>query len=179
MSLPPNPLSRRKTLALIGGGAILAATAGAGLAVTRAPRTALLPWQDAGSYDEPRRRALSWALLSPNPHNRQPWLADLSTEGEVTLYVDTERLLPHTDPYNRQITIGLGCFLELMRMAAAEDGFRVDLALFPRARIPQGLMAARSRARSSLPTRASTAIRCSRRSRTGARSRNPMTPRVR
>ncbi len=139
MSLPQTSLSRRKTLALIGGGAILAATAGAGMAVTRAPRTAHLPWVDAGTYGEPRRRALSWALLAPNPHNRQPWLADLSTEGEVTLYVDTDRLLPQTDPYNRQITIGLGCFLELMRMAAAEDGFRIDLTLFPEGEDPAGL----------------------------------------
>ena len=124
-------LSRRKTLALIGGGTILAAGAGAGFAVTRRPETALLPWEAAGAYDEPRRRALSWALLAPNPHNRQPWLVDLSEEGVATLYADTGRLLPHTDPFNRQITIGLGCFLEIMRMAAAEDGYRVDLTLFP------------------------------------------------
>ncbi len=76
-------------------------------------------------------RALSWALLAPNPHNRQPWLADLSEDGAITLYVDTDRLLPHTDPFNRQITIGLGCFLELLRMAAAEDGYRTDMTLFP------------------------------------------------
>lgn len=132
-------LSRRKALALIGGGVVVAASAGVGLAVTRDPRTALLPWEAAGTYDEVRRRALSWALLAPNPHNRQPWLADLSTEGEVTLHVDTDRLLPHTDPYNRQITIGLGCFLEIMRMAAAEDGYRVDLTLFPDGENPAGL----------------------------------------
>jgi hypothetical protein len=132
-------LSRRKILALVGGGVVLAAGAGAAFAVTRTPRTAHLPWDLAGTYDEPRRRALSFALLAPNPHNRQPWLADLSTEGEVTLFVDTERLLPYTDPYNRQITIGLGCFLEIMRMAAAEDGYRVDLTLFPQGEDPAGL----------------------------------------
>lgn len=76
-------------------------------------------------------RALSWALLAPNPHNRQPWLADLSESGAITLHVDTDRLLPHTDPFNRQITIGLGCFLELLRMAAAEDGYRAEMTLFP------------------------------------------------
>jgi hypothetical protein len=132
-------LSRRKTLALIGGGTILAATAGAGFAVTRTPRTAHLPWEMAGTYDEPRRRALSWALLAPNPHNRQPWLANLSEDGVVTLYADPGRLLPHTDPYNRQITIGLGCFLEIMRMAAAEDGYRLDVALFPEGEDPAAL----------------------------------------
>ena len=132
-------LSRRKTLALLGGGVVLAASAGAGIAVTRTPQTAHLPWQLAGTYDEPRRRALSWALLAPNPHNRQPWLADLSEEGVVTLYADPGRLLPHTDPFNRQITIGLGGFLELMRIAAAEDGYRVDLTLFPEGENPLAL----------------------------------------
>ncbi len=124
-------LSRRKTLALLGGGLVLAATASMGAIAARQPRTALLPWAAAGRPEEPRRRALSYALLAPNPHNRQPWLVDLPGDDEVILYADTARLLPHTDPFNRQITIGLGCFLELMRMAAAEDGYRVDLDVFP------------------------------------------------
>jgi len=124
-------ISRRKMLALVGGGAVLAAGGSFAYAVTRQPGTAQLPWTQAGTYDDPRMRALSWALLAPNPHNRQPWLADLSEAGTVTLHVDRDRLLPHTDPYNRQITIGLGCFLELLRMAAAEDGQRVDVTLFP------------------------------------------------
>ena len=132
-------LSRRKSLALIGGGAILAAMGGAAFAVTRTPRTAHLPWDLAGGYDEPRRRALSWALLAPNPHNRQPWLADLSEEGAVTLLADPGRLLPHTDPFSRQIVIGMGCFLEILRMAAAEDGYRADLTLFPEGEDPAAL----------------------------------------
>lgn len=124
-------MSRRKTLAVIGGGVILAATAGLGYVATRKPQTALLPWASAGQGEDARRRALSYALLAPNPHNRQPWLVDLSEPDAVTLYVDTDRLLPHTDPYNRQITIGLGCFLELMRMAASHDGQRVTITPFP------------------------------------------------
>ena len=124
-------LSRRKMIFLVGGGAVLAAGGAFGFAATRTPQTAYLPWSRAGSYDDARMRALSWALLAPNPHNRQPWLADLSEDGAITLYVDTDRLLPHTDPFNRQITIGLGCFLELLRMAAAEDGYRADMTLFP------------------------------------------------
>lgn len=132
-------LSRRKTLGLIGGGVILAAGATLGRIATRQPLTALLPWQVAGLPDEPRRRALSYALLAPNPHNRQPWMVDLREDGVVTLHVDTARLLPHTDPFNRQITIGLGCFLELMRMAAAEDGYRVDITAFPEGESTDGL----------------------------------------
>jgi hypothetical protein len=124
-------LSRRRTLALIGGGVILAATAALGAIATRQPRTALLPWGQAGQGEDARHRALSWALLAPNPHNRQPWLVDLREDGVVTLYVDTTKLLPHTDPFSRQITIGLGCFLELMRMAAAQDGQRVTITQFP------------------------------------------------
>ena len=124
-------MDRRTFLTIAGGGVILAA-GGAALRVSRSPDAALKPWETAGSaYAEPRRKALSYAILAPNPHNRQPWLVDLSREGKVTLTVDTDKLLPHTDPYNRQITIGQGCFLELMVMAAAEDGYRVDLDLFP------------------------------------------------
>ena len=124
-------LSRRKTLALIGGGVIFAATVGLGAIATRKPRTAQLPWASAGQGGDVRHRALSYALLAPNPHNRQPWLVDLSEPDVVTLYVDTDRLLPQTDPCNRQITIGLGCFLELMRMAASHDGPRVMITPFP------------------------------------------------
>ena len=123
--------SRRKVLGVIGGGTILAATAATGYAVTRTPRTALDPWTEAGREEEPRRRALSFALLAPNPHNLQPWRVDLSRPGEVILYADTARALPQTDPFSRQITIGLGCFLELMRMAAAEQGYGVEIEPFP------------------------------------------------
>ncbi len=132
-------MSRRKLLSLVGGGVVLAAGGTFGYAATRQPRTAYQPWMQAGSYSDPRKRALSWALLAPNPHNRQPWLADLSRPDTVTLYADMERMLPHTDPFNRQITIGLGCFLELMRMAAAEDGLRADITLFPDGEDPSQL----------------------------------------
>ncbi|WP_206188533.1 Acg family FMN-binding oxidoreductase [Parasedimentitalea denitrificans] len=123
-------ISRRKALSMIGGGVILAA-AGTGVHITRKPTKALAPWAAAGQYNEVRKRALSYAILAPNPHNRQPWMVDLATPDQVKLYVDTSRLLPHTDPFSRQITIGQGCFLEVMRMAAAQDGYDVQFDLFP------------------------------------------------
>ena len=48
-------------------------------------------------------------------------------------------MLPHTDPFNRQITIGLGCFLETLVMAAAEEGVGVELDLFPQGEDATGL----------------------------------------
>ncbi|MEP3639753.1 MAG: twin-arginine translocation pathway signal protein [Paracoccaceae bacterium] len=131
-------LTRRKTLAILGGGVIFAA-AGTGYAISQSPRTALKPWTNAGQYEDPRMRALSYAILAPNPHNRQPWIVDLNTPDLVELYVDPDRLLPHTDPFSRQIVVGLGCFLELMTLAAAKEGYRVSLSLFPDGEDANGL----------------------------------------
>lgn len=127
-------ITRRKALALVGGGAVLAATGWGGwqyYARTRRPLRALSPWQQAGGYDEPRRRALSYAILAPSPHNLQPWLADLRQPGRIAILRDPSRVLPETDPYGRQLTIAMGCFLELLAMAAAEDGQTAELDLFP------------------------------------------------
>ena len=76
-------------------------------------------------------RALSYAVLAPNPHNRQPWLVDLAEPDVATLYCDLDRRLPQTDPLDRQITIGLGCFLELFVLAAAQEGYASAISLFP------------------------------------------------
>lgn len=132
-------LSRRRMLAILGGGTVVAASSFAGYRLSRSPTTAFQPWEMAGSHIEPRRRALSFALLAPNPHNQQPWLVDLSEPETVVIYANPEKLLPETDPLNRQITIGMGAFFELMRMAAAEDGFRIEFDYFPDGASPAGL----------------------------------------
>jgi len=124
-------MDRRAFLNIVGGGVIVSATPGCAI-LQPTPKQALTPWLSAGTnYSEPRRKALSYAILCPNPHNRQPWKVDLSVENQVILFVDTDRLLPHTDPFGRQITIGLGCFTELMVMAAAADGWEVEIDVFP------------------------------------------------
>lgn len=125
-------VSRRKTLALIGGGTIFAATAASVTFLsTRTPWAALAPWDQAGLYEEPRLRALSYAILAPNPHNLQPWAVELDGDDTVILHRDPAKALPNTDPFDRQITIGLGCFLEQMVIAASETGHQVDITLFP------------------------------------------------
>jgi hypothetical protein len=125
-------MPRRRFIAILGGGLIFAAGAGiAGFSLTRTPHQALAAWDEAGQYNEPRRFALSYAILAPNPHNLQPWQVDLSEPDVVTVLVDPARRLPETDPFDRQLTIGLGCFLELMRIAASQQGYQLDITLFP------------------------------------------------
>ena len=111
------------------------AAAGAAVAVPRLdamPAAAIEGWHGPGSEEtDPRRRALAWALLAPNPHNLQSWAVDLSRPGTIVLYTDAGRLLPQTDPFSRQILIGHGCFLEILALAAAADGYRTEVTLFP------------------------------------------------
>ncbi|WP_333586600.1 Acg family FMN-binding oxidoreductase [Phenylobacterium sp.] len=124
--------SRRYVLILIGGGTVLAAGAAGGFVALNGPsRSARAPWREAGQPTEFRRRALSYALLAPNPHNRQPWRVRLDGDDALTLYCDLDRRLPVTDPYDRQITIGCGAFLELLSIAAAEEGRVAEITPFP------------------------------------------------
>ncbi|TAJ25842.1 MAG: twin-arginine translocation pathway signal protein [Reyranella sp.] len=126
-------LSRKTFLRVLGGGVVVAA--GAALAIPRLdamPASAVEGWAGPPpSEADPRRRALAWALLAPNPHNLQSWAVDLSQPDTILLHVDGQRLLPETDPFSRQILIGHGCFLEILAMAAASEGWRTDIALFP------------------------------------------------
>ena len=89
------------------------------------------PWQDAGKPIEFRERFLSYALLAPNPHNRQPWLVRLDGTDSLTLFCDLDRRLPATDPPDRQITLGCGAFLELLSIAAASEGYLAAITPFP------------------------------------------------
>lgn len=124
-------MQRRKFLKV--GTATLVIIGGGGYASLRSDiGKARAPWAAAGQgFEDPRLNALSYAILAPSPHNRQPWLIQLQGENAMTVYCDPERLLPETDPFNRQITVGIGAFLELLRMAAAQDGYRLDVTLFP------------------------------------------------
>ena len=126
---------RRRFLKIAGSGGVIVAAAAAGaggFVATRTPTKALRPWRTAGSQaSDPMRWALSYAILAPNPHNRQPWIVEMKGNAEAVLTCDMDRLLPETDPFGRQIVIGLGCFLELFSIAAAEIGHRAEITLFP------------------------------------------------
>ena len=127
--------TRRMVLGAGLGGLALVAT-GATWRVTRVPKSAFEPWniaanEAAGDGADVRLHAFRHAILAPNPHNRQPWLIRLIGTNEALITCDLERRLPVTDPFDRQITIGFGTFLELARIAAAQVGIRMGMELFP------------------------------------------------
>jgi nitroreductase len=122
--------ARRRFIRTLGSAAVIVA-APALPACAPVPEEAIEAWRLAGADPDLRRKLVSYAILAPNPHNRQPWLVDLRRDGEITLHCDLERLLPMTDPYGRQILIGHGCFLELLALAASAQGQQAEIALFP------------------------------------------------
>ncbi len=124
-------MKRRSFITLIGGGVVL----GAGYALrdrlNPVPSPASAPWREAGNSFEIRRKILSYAILAPNPHNLQPWRADLRQDGVITIWHDPARMLPETDPFSRQLVIGHGCFLETAAIAAREFGIELAISAFP------------------------------------------------
>ena len=122
---------RRSFIGLVGGGAVLAAAGWFVGGSAELPEDAILPWRIADREADVRRFMLAHALLAPNPHNLQPWIADLREAGRIHLTCDGQRVLPETDPFGRQILIGCGAFLELAVIAAAQRGVAARVELFP------------------------------------------------
>jgi hypothetical protein len=123
---------RRAFIRLIGGGAVFAAAPVLTGCSSEFPPEALSAWQPPNPGQDLRQWMLSYAILAPHPHNLQSWLVDLQQPDEITLYCDTARLLPETDPYSRQIMLGQGTFLELLDLAAKQVGQRAEIDLFPK-----------------------------------------------
>jgi len=131
-------VSRRGFIRTLGGtGMVLGAGAFGLTQCDRMPNTAIEAWSGPGAdRQDPREWALAHALLAPNPHNLQPWIADLRTPDEVILLVDPDKMLPETDPNGRQVLIGHGTFLEIFDLAARELGYRSEVTLFPNGAAP-------------------------------------------
>ncbi|HUG22998.1 Acg family FMN-binding oxidoreductase [Piscinibacter sp.] len=121
-------MQRRQFIRLVGGGTVAAAFAGCS---TDYPAAAVAAWQGPADGADLRRWALGYAILAPNSHNRQPWIADLREPSSITLFVDRERLLPQTDPWFRQIVVSQGTFVESLVIALRERGIDPRVQFFP------------------------------------------------
>jgi len=126
------PLSRRSIILGAGGAGLVLVGGGAAWRVMRSPTTAIAPWTiDPRRPADIRLDAFRYAILAPNPHNRQPWLIELIGSDRALLRFDLDKRLPETDPFDRQLTIGFGTFIEVARIAAAERGYAIDVTSFP------------------------------------------------
>lgn len=124
-------MQRRTVLKVIGGSLVAVAGSATAFLLTRDPASARTPWAAAPAEADPRLFVLRHAILAPNPHNRQPWIIELDGDSTANIFCDLDRRLPETDPLDRQILIGFGCFLELASIAAAEKGLELEIAYFP------------------------------------------------
>ncbi len=127
-------MERRSFIRVIGGGVVLAAAPALVACSSALPPEAVAAWQPPpppAPGSDVRRWILAHAILAPHSHNLQSWLVDLRQPGEIALYCDRTRLLPETDPFSRQIMMSQGTFLEMLDLAARQQGLRADIELFP------------------------------------------------
>jgi hypothetical protein len=84
------------------------------------------------NYIDPILKAINVGITAPNPHNAQAWKFEILSSTEMNLYVDEKRILPITDPPARQIHIGQGTFLELLKIGSNQIGFDAKINLLPK-----------------------------------------------
>lgn len=93
------------------------------------------PWSESyyKSFDDRREQLVAHGVLAASAHNTQPWEVRLDTEDKNVfyLYARTERMLPYTDPFARELMISQGTFLEYIRVAGNSLGIDVDIELMP------------------------------------------------
>ena len=80
--------TRRNFIRVLGTSAVILAAGGVGLTqCDPMPPDAVAAWAGPdASVTDLRRRAIAYALLAPNPHNRQPWMVDLREPDVATFY---------------------------------------------------------------------------------------------
>lgn len=95
----------------------------------------LEPWQKTYSqkFDDPRIQLVAHGLLAANGHNMQPWKIQLDKDDPMVfyLYADGDRLTNEVDPFARQMMITQGTFLEYIKIAGDELGYKAAVELFP------------------------------------------------
>lgn len=95
----------------------------------------LEPWEITYSqkFEDPRIRLIAHGLLAANGHNMQPWKIRLDRDNPLAfyLYADGDRLTNEVDPFARQMMVTQGTFLEYVKIAGDELGYKSTVELFP------------------------------------------------
>lgn len=86
-------------------------------------------WRDWDSARGPLA-LVSAAVLAANPHNRQAWMFRLSGS-RIDVFADRSRSIGAIDPFDREMSAGLGAALENLMLAAPANGYRASLRLMP------------------------------------------------
>ena len=99
------------------------------------PKNYLEPWQKdyARKFDDPRIFLVAHGLLAANGHNLQPWKIKLDEYNNdiFYLYADADRLANEVDPLARQTMISQGTFLEYIKVAGTNNGYKTEFIFFP------------------------------------------------
>lgn len=126
-------MNRRNFIKLTGAGIGAATLSSAIVGCSESEQEESYGWNGPSSKEQDiRMKILSYAILCPNPHNKQSWKIELTGPLSFDLYVDADRLLPETDPVHRQIHIGQGTFLETLSIAASGLGYEAKIDYFPK-----------------------------------------------
>ena len=76
---------------------------------------------------------LKYAILAPSTHNTQPWLFKIESEN-CKIFIDSNRLLPESDPENRDLYISLGCSVQNLVEAAKIYGIFKSVSFYPKSK---------------------------------------------
>ena len=83
-----------------------------------------------GSTSEKLRFLLNYAILAPSSRNTQPWIWRESIEA-LHLYADPDRMLPVSDPEEREMVIACGVALSFLVIAMRAFGLEPKVTRFP------------------------------------------------
>ena len=76
------------------------------------------------------KQLIAFAARAPSGHNTQPWQFSVE-EDTIRIYPDLSRRLPVVDPDDHALFISLGCALENLVVAAAQQGLAASIDYFP------------------------------------------------
>lgn len=82
-------------------------------------------------FPQPILKAIAFGINAPSPHNTQSWKFKILDDNSINFYVNENILLPATDPLNRQIHIGAGCFIETLSLGISSLGYETIVSYFP------------------------------------------------